>query len=380
MKIAFFYPPSSMPNPIDPALMINSDRGMTGSEGSCWSYAKGLADRGNFVVFFTNTTMPCEVDGLHYIPYSQWFTNYKNQHWDALCSWMTPEALSVADPSQFRIFDQQVSDFLCCELGWESYVDLLMPLSNSHAHYMSSFTGFDKSKWRVAHNGVDTSFFKPLEKISGRIVWASSHDRGLHWLLELWPFIIKSVPHASLHIFYNFNGLNSFSRYENQNPANEVELRFNELGFRSRYTLEAIRRLKDHNVHAFQSVSRKTMAEEMGKASVLAYPLDPVHYTETFGVTVLEACASGTVPVICTADCFGELWAPVSECVPPPYSSHKGEFLDKVINLLGDDKKRNLMSDKCVEYSRLFDWSVLVEQFEQTITSRGASGFPRVKW
>jgi glycosyltransferase involved in cell wall biosynthesis len=381
MRIAFFYPSNNVRVPFDPGDLFTSPRGMTGSEGSCVHYAMEMARLGHAVTLFTRVTRPGEANGVIMCPYEEWEQTYCHQDWDALCSWMTPAPLKHARPGQFRLFDQQVSDFLGCEPGWENYVDILAPLSNSHANYLTQYTGFDRDRWRVAWNGVDCEKFKPQKKVPGKCIWASSHDRGLHWLLEAWPQVRAKAPNASLHIFYDFNGVEVFSKHEGHDPGTVAGRNFNELGQRSRYTLEALRRMEGtHGVHTYRSVSRERIREEMATSSVLAYPLDPIHYTETFGVTVLEACASGTLPVICAADCFNELWAPVSEHVPPPYPQHKGEFVAKLVDVLTNTDKAALKAMKCMEYARKFDWDVLAKAFERTLQTRGQEGLPRVDW
>jgi len=367
--------------PLDPTDIWTSSRGMTGSEGSFIYYAKCMADLGHDVTVFTKITQPSFSDKMVWCPYEEWSSIYCRQDWDVLCSWMTPEPLKFASSSAFRVFDQQVSDFSCCEPGWENYVDLLMPLSHSHANYLTKYTGFPRDKWRVAYNGVDKNSFKPVKKESGKVIWASSHDRGLHWLLEAWPKVVNRVPHANLHIFYDFNGVDVFSKMENCDKSTEPGRRFNELGQRSRYTLEALRRMEGKkNVFTHKSVSRARIQQEMSTSEVLAYPLNPIHYTETFGVTVLEACSSGTVPVICSDDCFGELWAPASYSVEAPYYEHKEEFIDKLCSVLSDDKLRDRLSKNAIEYSSKFDWSVLGHLFEETMISKGSLGFPHVEW
>jgi glycosyltransferase involved in cell wall biosynthesis len=294
---------------------------------------------------------------------------------------MVPDPLKLVSPSKFRLYNQQVSDFLHCEQGWESYVDLLAPLSHSHAQYMRPQTSLSHDKWRVMYNGVDPEQFAPGKKESGKIVWASSHDRGLHWLLEAWPHIRAGAPHANLHIFYDFSGVQAFATIEGQsNTVRDKQL--NELGQRSRYILECLRRFtpEQHGVHVHRSVSRNRMQQEMASAEVLAYPLDPVHYTETFGVTVLEACAAGVIPVLCTNDCFGELWGSVAETVPPPYSQHKGEFVAKVVGILNDADTRIAKSSQCVMYARRFAWDLLAKDLEATLTTRGMEGLPHPNW
>lgn len=366
-----------MSRPVDVDNIWTSSRGLTGSELSCFMYAIELSKLGHGVTIFTKVDRPGNVGNVTVCPYEEWFSIYHDQHWDSLCSWMTPEPLKIANPSQFRFFNQQVSDFNLCEPEWESYVDIMAPLSNSHAYYMRGLTNYPSDKWRILHNGVDVNKFKPTKKSLGKIIWASSHDRGLHWLLEAFPEILKLYPWANLHIFYNFDGINSFANNKEKYPMGSL---FRELCNRSKYSMEAIRRLEGKNVFAHQSVSRDRIIEEMNSSEILAYPCDPVHFTETFGVTVLEACASGTVPVITTADAFGELWGSVSETVPTPYREHKKEFIEKVVNLLSNNDRLRSISNDCVSYSKNFEWGHLTKKLETCIKTRGELGLPTVDW
>jgi glycosyltransferase involved in cell wall biosynthesis len=374
MRIAFFYPSSWVREPIDVKNKWTSPRGLTGSEMACLVYAFELFKLGHEVYLFTNVVEDA-ADYVEFKSYDQWFSKYHHQHWDALCSWMIPEPLKIANPSQFRFFNQQCADLDLCESGWESYVDIFAPLSHSHAKNMAGMTSFPKDKWRVLNNGVYTQDFQPEEKTRGKMIWASSHDRGLHWLLEAFPKIKREVPNANLHVFYNFDGLNKFAGMEAP-PNGELA----ELVYRSKYIKEAFRRLEDKGVHAHGSVSRDRIKQEMATAQVLAYPCDPVRFTETFGVTVLEACASGAVPVLCTADAFEELWEYPSVCVPPPYIEHKEEFTDNVIRVLSDHFLYEGLQRTSVEYAKKFEWSGIAKQLELTLTTRGSEGLPQVEW
>ncbi len=153
-----------------------------------------------------------------------------------------------------------------------------------------------------------------------------------------------------------------------------------ELGMRSRYSVEALRRLDGKGVHVRRSVSRSRIRKEMAEAEVLAYPCDPVRYTETFGVTVLEALACGTVPVICSSDSFGELWGSVAPSVPPPYADHKAEYADLVVRALPDRAWRERHVSDGLAKASDYSWGALSDLLETTLLSSGASGLPAVHW
>ena len=375
MRVAFFYPSGSMRLPVDIGNLWTAGRGLTGSEIAFFMYAIGLAERGHGVTIFTKTGRPADLGRVTCLPYEEWASTYHSQPWDALCSWMTPEPLRLASHGALRLFNQQVSDFGQCDPGWEQWVDLVGPLSHSHARHLASISSVPREKWRVMYNGVDTSAFKPAPKVPGKMVWASSHDRGLHWLLEAFPKVRARVPHAELHVFYDFDGIEKFSGI----PDREVVPLMRELGARSRYSREALARLAGKGVHVHRSVSRARIQEEMASAEVLAYPCDPVRYTETFGVTVLEALACGTVPVLCTADSFAELWSG-SPHVPAPYAAHKDEYVDLLVRALTDGPWREAHSRAGVLRAATFDWRGLVPGLEMALQTRGASGLPTVEW
>lgn len=375
LRCAFFFPTSHIRSPVDVANIWTADRGLTGSEIAYFMYALELSRRGHGVTIFTGITRGADLERITCCHYDEWASIYKDQKWDALCSWITPEPFKIADPNQFRFFDQQVSDLRLCESGWEAYTDILAPLSHSHANFLRPMTHFAPDNWRILYNGVNMEDFKPKKKIPGKMIWASSHDRGLHWVLEIFPRIKRAVPHATLHIFYNFNGLESFAKIKEDDTGHWAEL-----GHRSRYTLEAIRRLEGKGVFVYKSVGRHKIQEEMATSEILAYPCDPVRYTETFGVTVLEACASGVVPVLCTADAFGELWGSVGLNVPAPYVDHKDEYVERLTRVLKDDALKKSLSDQCREYAKKFEWATLTNGLEQCLLTRGQEGLPKVNW
>ncbi len=356
---------------------------MTGSEIAFFQYALGLGRKGHRVDIYTKL----EGGDHKQIGENTWI----RPEWsadiagfgptDAVCQWMSPWFMRdwKGENPPFRLYNEQCSDFGNTNWDWQSTVDLFCPLSQTHARHMRSQTGYPPELFRVMHNGVDLEEFKPKAKVHGKVVWASSHDRGLHHLLSIWPSVRRAVPWATLSVFYSLDGARSFAeRREDPNSPNWV----NELFRRSNYILQSIEALRDTwGVELKGSVSRQEIAKELASSEVLAYPCDPVRFTETFGSTVLEAMSAGCVPVLCLSDAFKELWGPACPAVVPPLTERTLEaYRDLLVGVLKNNKQREEDARKCREYAQRYSWPLLVDNLERCLETRGKEGLDRVAW
>lgn len=379
MKIAFHYPSRCLGTPFDPENLWTSSRGLTGSEVSCIQYARGLGKKGHDVTLFTGLIEGMKIRTGDYLKlWDDSHIPYDDP--DAVISWMAPVLCGIVpDPEKtFRVYNEQCSDFGNANAlapGWESKVDLFCPLSRSHGRHMSTQTGYPQSLYRVMHNGVDVEEFKPTQKVSGRVIWASSHDRGLHSLLRIWPDVKQAVPWAELHVYYNTSGMQAFAGLS-EDPARSDWS--NELIRRSAYTLHALNRLQGHGVTLKGSASRQEIQKAFGEAEVLAYPCSPVRYTETFGNTVLEAMSAGCVPVLCMSDAFEELWGKCPGVLPPLNDQNLEAYKQVLIKVLQSDKKREAYASACRQYAHRFYWPVLVDKLEKALLTRGREGLEPV--
>jgi hypothetical protein len=371
MRLAFTLPSAQIRRPLNVGGLFSDPRGLTGSEASLVGYSTGLAKLGHEVSVYTNVTAPGEVDGARFRPYGEWSEASKEPR-DAVIAWMSSTPLMPVPDGAFRVAMEQCSDFGNHVPGWERFADSLCLLSRSHVEQMTPQSTFPREKIRIAHNGVDPQEFKPLRKVPGSCLWASSHDRGLHNLLELWPEIRRRVPWATLKVCYDTTGLVAFSKRNDPHPL------IRELAQRSTYSLEALRRLEAHGVQMLGSVSRRDIARLMGESEALAYPCQPVRFTETFGSSVLEAMAAGCVPVITSADCFAEMWCPVAPHIAAPFTENKSAYLELITEVLTDSKFRERYRSACIGHAHRFTWATLVEKFERFMETRGAEGLEGV--
>ncbi len=285
--------------------------------------------------------------------------------------------------AKLRVCYQLVNSFDYCKAGFQEHVDLWLSPSNAHRAKMLETQDVElgaegpkerwspnPAQWEVVPLGCDPDRFEEdiegqaivprYNKVSGRVVYCSSPDRGLHWLLQEWPAIRRAVPHAHLRIFYRLRDW--IAGFENTPYFPPIE------GLRARalYIEEALRRLEGHGVELFDSVSRERVEQEMGEAQVLAYPCDTVRWSEGFSCTVLEACAAQACPVITDCDALGNIYRQWSvhygdACVVVAKEDALGaswqeRWRDNVIDVLLNRERREAMNRSAVQFAKGRTW------------------------
>jgi glycosyltransferase involved in cell wall biosynthesis len=284
--------------------------GLTGSESSFFNLARTLAERGHRVVAFCDCAGPFEhPTGLVVLPIAMVKGLSQMTEVNAVIAWNEPDYLHFAPLGVPRIVDQQLNDWGYCQPGWDRFVDLFVfPSESSRGNHEPQIgSSIRRSDSAIIPNSVDLDLFKHegeggigqqiVERNPRRVVYCSSPDRGLHHLLAMWPDVRARVPDAELRIFYRLAPW-----------LQRTLLHPDEVGRRARYIEAALARLSEgFGVTVVDLVPNAQMARELQAATVLAYPCDPVRYTEGFGCSVLDAAAGGCVPVISEADALPEV-------------------------------------------------------------------------
>lgn len=368
MRIAFLYGQFSIgPRPFDFDDLYQASRGLTGSELSCIEYALAMKDRGHEVMLIVGQSEePREWCGLSIRPAKD---PKVVEGYDVVFSWNEPDLLRDIPKGPLRLVNQQLNDFAYCRPGWEEFVDMVTSPSAHHLEYLKKQAP-DVRAWDVLPNGCNPSQYAQDKRVPGRVIWASSADRGLHRLLEVWPSIKQRVPHASLRCFYNFQPAD-FDNYEEQGPNVHPDLL--EIAQRKRYIQHAMARLSGPkwDVEHVGSVGRTRMRAEFEQAVVLGYPCDTIRYTEGFSVTTLEACASGCLPVVTDIDSLGHIYGGAAPMVEVGQNSldasQLATFTGLVVRGLTDEAWRSEQVAKCRALAENHAWPILAERLEGMI-------------
>lgn len=113
-----------------------------------------------------------------------------------------------------------------------------------------------------------------------KLLYASSYDRGLQYLLFVWPNIVEEFPEAELHIAY---GWQTFDKLTQGNPE------------RKQWKEDMEKLMDQKGIIHHGRISKQELNKLNDECGILAYPSD---FFEINCITVLNAQAHGCVPVV----------------------------------------------------------------------------------
>jgi glycosyltransferase involved in cell wall biosynthesis len=182
----------------------------------------------------------------------------------------------------------------------------IVVVSEWHRQAMHERHGVPIDRMTVITNPIDVSLYtgRNEPRKNDAFVFASSPDRGLIRLLELWPQIREALPEATLDVFYGWRGA--------QVLGMSGDSAWGQVYSKSRAQFEKIRHQPGVTVHGM--VAPHVLANTLCRSGVWAYP---THFEETYGTIATEAIAAGMVPVTPrvaalgeSADSINTLWTP----------------------------------------------------------------------
>lgn len=348
-------------------------KGLTGSESSFFNTVRGLRELGWEVVVYVDCVaekmVASTLEGASVRSYDH--VGEIDKTFDAALSWSEPPSLHRVPPGVLRVCAQQLNDFDYCTPGYDSYVDLYVFPSDNHRDYMSDLAHLDRRKTRVIPNSINLEHYDNGEEISrdrSRIVYCSSPDRGLHHLLYWFPRIRRRVPEATLRVYYEYQKF-----YEKTSFLWHNQTKWYELGFRSRHTNECFRRLGkrgENGIYLVGNVSNVDMSRELRRSRLLAYPCDPVSYTEGFSVSVMDACAAGCVPLISDRDAIGSVYSGAAEIIPGAPGENEKQWLDSIERALTDDDYANVVSTRARAFAQGFSRQKVAQQWDDLLKGK----------
>jgi len=367
----FLGPFCSAHNPLSFIDPYTNDRGLSGSDLIFFELAKSFKKLGHNVNLFTTLqpNQPTEWEGCKVYDFKKRLEIIDESH-DAAITISEPEMLRGLPKGVTKIHSHQLNGFSYCPEDWEDLADFFISPSNGHLEHHKQFISKEKHHlWSIVPDGTDPDVYIADEKTPGKIISTSSGDRGLHWLLSMFPEIKKQVPHATLDIYYKIpEGV--FEDYEaDKNPNVHIDVL--ETAKRIVYIKEASKRMKHLGVNFIGSSSKKKIIKALSKAELFAFPCSTVAFTEGFSISTIEGCSAECAPVICGEDCLQDLYQGVVSMVPSPMSRAENQkaFIELAVKTLTDKTYREDINKKARSFALEHSWNKISKMLEDKIIS-----------
>ena len=185
-----------------------------------------------------------------------------------------------------------------------------------------------------------------------KLFWGSSFDRGLQYLLFMWPDIKLNFPDATLDVCY---GWETFLQLNGGNPE-RMEW------YRSMVTLMKQPGIVDHG-----RLGKKELAEVRKQCGIWAYPTD---FQEINCITALEAQHDSLVPVTMSLAALQETVGTgikVEGDIKQP--EIQKEYLKQLLSMMGDWEKWSKESKKAEKFVKGYDWKTIADKWLKVFTN-----------
>ena len=189
-----------------------------------------------------------------------------------------------------------------------------------------------------------------------KLLYSSSYDRGLEWLLIMWPTIKKKYPDATLDVAY---GWDTFLALNGNNPE------------RMAWRIGMISALKQEGITDHGRIGKEELKELREKCGILAYPS---HFFEIFCISAVEAQLDGVVPVTTSIGALGETnhcGVIVDGDITKP--EVQKEYLEALLDLMGDEGKRKKMALEGMEWAKQFDYKIIAKKWSDEFQKKDES-------
>jgi glycosyltransferase involved in cell wall biosynthesis/tetratricopeptide (TPR) repeat protein len=349
--------------------VIKAQRGAGGSESMVMELAQQYARVGWRVAVFgtPGEHRGVDEDGVEYWDIDRDWS--PAERFDVVVASRAPEVFDAginADLKVLWMHDVNVGPIAEGEFGNRfQRADHVVALTNWHKqHLLKLYPELERVSMPVIGNAVDYDLFSqpnPYQRDRHKLVYASSPDRGLDTLLEMWPEIKRRHPDATLDIFYGWQGID---RLIQANPSHPLA--------RFRHTVGSMIEEygADGSITHHQRVTREELARAYQTAGVWAYP---TYFLETFCITALETGIAGLIPITSNLGGLRETvrcgYAIEGHPGNQTYRRHWLDALEHVINDAHTDELSYIQESNRQFAGKNFTWDTIFRRHWLPLTS-----------
>jgi glycosyltransferase involved in cell wall biosynthesis len=179
-----------------------------------------------------------------------------------------------------------------------------------------------------------------------KLFYGSSYDRGLQYLLFIWPDVLTAFPDATLDVCY---GWDTFLQLCGNNPE-RMEW------YRSMVTL-----LKQPGITEHGRLGKKELAEVRKECGIWSYPTD---FLEINCINALETQQDGLVPVTMSLAALQEtVGSGIKLFGDIRNEKIQKVYLKELLSMMGETQKWETESKKAIKFAEGYDWSTISNQW-----------------
>lgn len=324
--------------------------GLGGSEESIVYLSRELQKLGWYVTVYAN---PGDKAGVYDgVEYKMWHEFNPADEFNVLVLWRGISFVDMNPKSKFTVlWMHDVPN--CAEFTPERLekIDRIIVLSEYHKSlFLMNDNGemkdIPESKFWLSSNGIIP--LRPSGKRkTNSIIYGSSPDRGLIYLLNNWDFLKKEIPDLTLDVYYGFQVFDAIHKHNPERMAWKKK----------------IMELMDRDGITYHGrVGHKELHDAYARADVWIYPTD---FSEISCITGMKSQALGAIPFVTD---FGALSETVKfgSRVDVDITDPEGqkEFFSEFIKFMKDKKNRKEIRKDMTNFSQeYFLWSRVAEEW-----------------
>ena len=307
---------------------------LNGSEEMVVKLAESLANRGHDVlVACTLNGMSRTLHNVRYVNNIYYARDMLPANNTYLIAFKCPEAM---------IRDGYIARFL-----WTADPASLKPVERLACNYMFGISPWHETELKGINHGFESIShiepgFDPIlsrrPKVTGKwkqrtdlqCLYASSHDRGLYDLFDMWNKILVKVPKANLLVTYSA-------------PNKNI--------------------IPPSRVHHLGRISEVAMADLYKSSDLLLYPCTG---GERFCLTALRAQYYGCIPVVVPK-------MALKDTVQYGIKVRKEKFAEKTVKLLLDKEYKANIRSNMLQRLRFATWEETASIWEEILIGKGKS-------
>jgi len=180
-----------------------------------------------------------------------------------------------------------------------------------------------------------------------KLGYFSSYDRGLIWLLKLWPAIKEKYPDTTLEICY---GWNLFDKAYSNNSE------------RMAWKSKMVKLMEQDGITDHGRVSKQELNDITSQCTIWAYCTD---FDEINCITALNCQSLGCVPCVINKAALKETVGSGVKVEGDIYDPDvKEEYLNQLLALMGDEKRWAEESEKGRHFAKDYSWEKIAKEWK----------------